>query len=794
LPSFRSARRACAGALAVAGVLVAPAVAHAAAPFKADITFGDSVVDSHLHGRVYLLLRPGSQDPLGSVSATGSTLVFGKDISDVAPGQSVSLSGGGNGFEGVYGYPKPSLDDLASGTYTVRAFFNVYETAHRSDGSTVDVHFPCGDGGQPFSSPGNLRSAAQTVTIDRNQDTSLALTLSEKLTPAQAVPAGGTCQQGNPAESAHVKQVKIKSEVLSKFWGRDMYVAATVLLPWDYDDPANADKRYPVVYSQGHYSTRNPFGFSETATTGLSGWWRDPANPKFIGVQFRTENPFYDDSYVVNSPNLGPYGDAVNDELIPKLDSMFRTIARPYARALTGGSTGGWITVANMIFRPDLFGSAWSGYPDSLDFNAHQTVDLYNADNAYFEDNGDVIPSSHSYDIATGVDTVTLTMPNENHFELAVGNRSRSQVGQWDIWNAVFGAQGANCYPLEPWNKVDGTIDHGAVDQWKAMDMSEVLTDHWATLGPVLRDKLHIWVGTQDTYYLNEGVKAFQDTVERLSGSTNYATFTYGLGQPHGYTPYASTQAMLTDIANYITAHTPPPGQGDPDLSATRGNRWADVSAHSCASRTPAHPAIAGDPAVGSTLTAKPGDWDSGMAFTYQWKRDGAAIDGATGSTYTTVTSDVSHAITVAVTGAKLGYETTTQTSDPITVTPKTTIAPGQVGGSVPATLSLTLGAPGSFGFFTPGVTKDYTATTAATVLSTAGDAALSVSDPGHLTNGTFSLRSPLGVEFSKAAWTAPVSNDNVTITFKQHVDAGDALRTGSYSKTLTFTLSTTTP
>ena len=299
----------------------------------------------------------------------------------------------------------------------------MYETAHRSDGSTVDMHFPCGDGGRPFSSPGNLRSAMQTVTIDRNQDTSLALTLAEKLMPAQPVPAGGTCQQGNPAESAHVKQVKIKSEVLSKFWGRDMYVAATVLLPWDYDDAANAGKRYPVVYSQGHYSTSVPFGFSETSTTGLSGWWRDPANPKMIGVSFRTENPFYDDSYVINSPNLGPYGDAINDELIPKLDSMFRTIARPYARALTGGSTGGWITVANQIFRPDLFGSAWSGYPDSLDFNAHQTVDLYNANNAYVEDNGDVIPSSHNYNIATGVDTVTLTMPAENHFELAVGNR-----------------------------------------------------------------------------------------------------------------------------------------------------------------------------------------------------------------------------------------------------------------------------------------------------------------------------------------------------------------------------------
>ncbi len=118
----------------------------------------------------------------------------------------------------------------------------------------------------------------------------------------------------------------------------------------------------------------------------------------------------------------------------------------------------------------------------------------------------------------------------------------------------------------------------------------------------------------------------------------------------------------------------------------------------------------------------------------------------------------------------------------------------GTVGGTVPATLSLTLGTPATFGPFTPGVAKEYTATTDANVISTAGDAALSVSEPGHLTNGAFSLPQPLQVAFSKAAWTAPVSNDKVTLTFKQAIGANDALRTGTYSKTLTFTLSTTTP
>ena len=118
----------------------------------------------------------------------------------------------------------------------------------------------------------------------------------------------------------------------------------------------------------------------------------------------------------------------------------------------------------------------------------------------------------------------------------------------------------------------------------------------------------------------------------------------------------------------------------------------------------------------------------------------------------------------------------------------------GTAAGTVPATLSLSLGAPASFGAFTPGLAKEYTATTEATIISTAGDATLATSDPGHLANGAFTLAEPLRVELEKATWNAPTSNEKVGITFKQLVKANDPLRTGSYSKTLTFTLSTTQP
>lgn len=521
------------------------------------VTLDRSVASSALDGRAYVLvaresdLREGDE-PRDAVDVRGIPL-WGKDVDGLRPGRSTVLRGGSSDGSGTYGYPLQKLTDLPRGKYVVQAFFNTYETANRSDGSTVKVHFPCGDGGDLWQSPGNLYSTPRTVTINPAKGATIDLNLTHMITPADPVPAGGTCQQGNPSESTHVKHVKIRSAALSTFWGRDVYVAADVLLPQGYDDPANRTVRYPMEIVQGHYPGNAPHRFTESGSNEFSQWWLSDEAPRFISVQFRTENPFYDDSYGVNSANVGPYGDALNTELLPKLDQTFRSIGAPWSRVLTGGSTGGWVSLATQIFYPDTYGGVWSGYPDSLDFHAHQVINLYDDDNAYLNSSSWVEAPRPAARAISG-DT-RWTMAQENHWELAMGTKGRS-MGQWDIWNAVYGPQGADGYPAQPWNKATGAIDHAVVDAWKPMDLADYTVTNWATIGPKLQGKIHVYVGDNDNYFLDNGVDLFDAAVSPLTSPTPDAQFLYGRNAGHGWSPW-TVQEQFNIMADYIVDHSP---------------------------------------------------------------------------------------------------------------------------------------------------------------------------------------------------------------------------------------------
>ena len=204
-------------------------------------------------------------------------------------------------------------------------------------------------------------------------------------------------------------------------------------------------------------------------------------------------SPYYDDSYDVNSANEGPYDDAILQELIPEVERRFRVIGQPWARLLTGGSTGGWISLAQQVFHPDFYGGTWSLCPDAVDFRYHQIVNIYEDTNAYWVNHGWM--KVDRPDVRRPDGNIVTMMKDENWYELTVGDHSRSG-GQWDIWEAAYGPVGADGYPQRIWNKQTGVIDHAVAEYWKQhFDLRHRLETNWRTVGPKLADKLNVYVG-----------------------------------------------------------------------------------------------------------------------------------------------------------------------------------------------------------------------------------------------------------------------------------------------------------
>ncbi|WP_167582012.1 esterase family protein [Kineococcus rubinsiae] len=528
-----------------------PAAGAGPAPWTATVTLADGVVDAAVTGRVYVVLTTDEDgEPREQVRDVADGAPFwGLDVTGLAPGRSTPVPLGAP----ADGFPLADAAALPAGRYRAQAFLNVYTHFSRSDGAEVDLHLPGGDGHDVFASAGNLYGPVVEVSVDgTGERPPLQLTLDSALAPSQPVPEGGTAQQGNPTDSEHVRHVKICSAALSEFWGRDMFVGADVLLPAGYDDPANGAVRYPVEVNHGHFPGDAPRGFAEDGSTPFSAFWLSGTAPAFITVTLRHENPYYDDSYAVDSANLGPYGTALHTELLPELDRRFRTVGAAWGRVLSGGSTGGWEAAATQVFYPDLYRGAWVGYPDPLDFHAVELVDVYGDDNAY--------ATRHAYldapvPAAREVSGKALfTVGQENGWERALGSRGRSGLGQWDVWQAVFSPRGDDGYPAPVFDKATGVIDHDVSAAWEAFDLAAHVEGHWDQLRDKLDGQLTIYVGDADTFFLNVAVNAFKARVDELEGSN--VTYAFGRDQPHGWTPW-TIREFYDLLADHVAAGAP---------------------------------------------------------------------------------------------------------------------------------------------------------------------------------------------------------------------------------------------
>ncbi|MBW8838895.1 MAG: hypothetical protein JF602_03420 [Gemmatimonadetes bacterium] len=335
-----------------------PPAGRVAAPPRFEVSFTAAAHAAPVTGRLIVVLAKAAEpEPRMLVSPLGPP-IFAIDLDQLRPAQVAVVD------SKAIGYPA-SLAELPEGDYYAQAVIDVYTQVHRADGHTIWVHMNDGHIEVFQIAAGNLYSDVQRVHVGAGGTVKLAI--------------NHVIAKGPPDEDTEwVKHVSIQSQKLTQFWGRPIFVHATVLLPKGYAE--HPDARYPSIYSLGHGT---PFQFSTTAGRGCGtinpvtgtecGYdfykeWITDSMPRVIAISLEQQTPYFPDSYSVNSANNGPYGDAIVDEVMPALEEKFRIIRQPYGRVLEGASTSGWQTLAMMLQHPDFFGGAFVLQPDPIDF------------------------------------------------------------------------------------------------------------------------------------------------------------------------------------------------------------------------------------------------------------------------------------------------------------------------------------------------------------------------------------------------------------------------------------------
>lgn len=538
---------------------------------QVNVTLDPAVASGPTTGRLFVIFgRTDTREPRFQAGSYGGSVPFyGMDVDAWKPGTAATVGAR------VLGFPFDDLAHMPAGDYYAQAVLDVYTQFHRADGHTIWVHADQWEGQHWSSSPGNLVSDVVKVHYDPAAHTTVKLALTKALPPAEP-----------PSDTKWVKHVKMKSELLSKFWGAPVYVGATVLLPKGYDESSST--RYPAVYSQGHFGLGAPFGFVDPAepTTargtangrGRGGepsvWdpvptsaresglefgkaWTSEGFPRFVAITWQHPTPYYDDSYAVNSVNNGPYQDALLTELVPALEKRFHLVPEANSRFLTGGSTGGWECAALQIQRPDFFGGAWCLYPDPVDFRRNQTVDIYADSNAFFPNNAlPPVPERSMSRTPEGQDL--LSFRYMSRLEAVLGGKARSGQ-QFDAWDAAYGPVGADGYPKRLWDRATGVIDKSVAAYWRdhGDDLTWNLRQNWSRIGPRLTGKMHVYVGDMDNYYLNLGVYLMEQESKKLSNPPANFTFEYGRPmKPHGWQPFTNAE-LIRMMDAFRRAHAP---------------------------------------------------------------------------------------------------------------------------------------------------------------------------------------------------------------------------------------------
>jgi hypothetical protein len=497
------------------------------------VSFSEDILQEARDGRLLLMLSTNDEnEPRFQISDGPNTqLIFGLNVEDMKPGQKITFDAS------VFGYPYESLKDIPPGDYQVQALLHVYETFNLSTGQTVKLPMDNGEGQQWNRSPGNLYNEPVKVRVDPGSSSAVDIVMDQVIPPIEP-----------PKDTEFIKHIRMKSELLSEFWGRDMYLGAHVLLPKDFE--SHPEARFPLMVFHGHF----PYDFGGFRTTppdpdlepdysarfDVTGYniiqqqeaydfyqqWTSDDFPRFLIIEIQHPTPYYDDSYAVNSASQGPWGDAITYELIPHIEEQFQGIGEGWARFLYGGSTGGWEALAAQVMYPEAYNGCFAACPDPIDFRAYCLTNIYEDVNAYY------YPGEHKQTLVPGhrdyLGHVSTSLRDMNMRELVLGDKSRSGQ-QWDIWEATYSPQGADGYPVRLWDKYTGVINPEVADYWKEnYDLRYILERDWETIGKKLEGKIRIYCGDMDNYYLNNAVYLMEDFLESTTNPYYAGEVDYG--------------------------------------------------------------------------------------------------------------------------------------------------------------------------------------------------------------------------------------------------------------------------
>lgn len=497
------------------------------------ISFTAQQYETAVDGRLILLLSEDIEtEPRFQLRDDTKTCQgFGMDIEDWSPGEPMQFSADS------FGYPISSFSDLPAGDYYIQAVFHKYETFNRADGKVVKLPMDRGEGQQWNRAPGNLYSTPQKITLGQGTLPEVNIVFDNKIPPIE-----------EPEDTEYIKHIKIKSELLSEFWGRDMYLGAHVLLPEGWD--THPDVKYPLAIMHGHFPA--DFGGFRTSPPDpnlepvyserfdVDGYnlivqqeaydfyktWTGPDFPRVIAIKIQHPTPYYDDSYAVNSEAQGPYGDAITYELIPYIEEQFRGIGEGWSRFVYGGSTGGWEALAVQVKYPTEYGMCFAACPDPIDFRAYCLVNIYEDQNAYYQEGTfkkTLVAGHRDY-----LGNVDATLKDMNYRELVLGSKGRSGQ-QWDIWEATYSPVDEEGYPKRIWDRLSGEIDKEVAAYWKEnYDLTYILKRDWAKHGKDWENKIHLYCGDMDNYYLNNAVYLAEEILSETTAPYYNGEVDYG--------------------------------------------------------------------------------------------------------------------------------------------------------------------------------------------------------------------------------------------------------------------------